>query len=160
MSQLITEELKAKSEYYEGDEMGRIKSKELLKEIDMPNGLLPLKDIIECGYHRESGFVWLKQKNKIEHRFEKIGKPVIYATEVTAYVENHKIKKLTGVKSKELMLWVNICDIYRDTPASDKLCFKTPTGLFRSFPLSAFEVEETEKEKEKDKETKEVIKEV
>ena len=36
-------------------------SKLLLKEVGLPNGLLPLKDIEECGYERDSGFVWQKQ---------------------------------------------------------------------------------------------------
>lgn len=126
--------------------MCQVKSKELLKEISLPNGLLPLKDITEVGYNRETGFVWLKQKKSITHKFEKIGKPVSYATEVTAYVENGKIKKLNGVKTKELLIWVTLCDIYIDDPPTGKITFKTPSGLFRSFPVSAFEIEE-EKEK-------------
>lgn len=40
----------------------------------LPNGLLPLKDMEECGYVKETGFVWLKQKKKTEHKFEKIDK--------------------------------------------------------------------------------------
>ncbi|KEH24470.1 hypothetical protein MtrunA17_Chr7g0271631 [Medicago truncatula] len=139
---LVTEEIKSKSEVYHGDEMCQVKSKELLKEISLPNGLLPLKDITEVGYNRETGFVWLKQKKSITHKFEKIGKPVSYATEVTAYVENGKIKKLNGVKTKELLIWVTLCDIYIDDPPTGKITFKTPSGLFRSFPVSAFEIEE------------------
>ena len=72
---LVTEEIKSKAEVYYGDELGQQKSKELLKEIGMPNGLLPLKDIKECDYLRETGFVWLKQKKSSTHKFEKIGKP-------------------------------------------------------------------------------------
>lgn len=143
---LVTEEIKSNSEVYHGDELGQVKSKELLAEICLPNGLLPLKDIIEVGYNRETGFVWLKQKNSITHKFEKIGKPVIYATEVTAYVEKGKIMKLSGVKTKELFIWVSLSDIYVDDPPTGKITFKTPSGLSRSFPVSAFEVEENVKE--------------
>ncbi|KAI9186649.1 hypothetical protein LWI28_019481 [Acer negundo] len=150
MSSLLTEELKAKAEIYHGDEICQEKSKELLREIGLPNGLLPLHDIEECGYVRETGHVWLKQKKSINHKFEKIGKPVIYATEVTAVVEKNKIKKLTGVKTKELLVWVTLCDIYVDDPPTGKITFKTPTGLFRTFPVSAFEVEEVVKEKKKE----------
>ncbi|TXG65385.1 hypothetical protein EZV62_006660 [Acer yangbiense] len=150
MSSLLTEELKAKAEIYRGDEICQEKSKELLREIGLPNGLLPLHDIEECGYVRETGHVWLKQKKSINHKFEKIGKPVIYATEVTAVVEKNKIKKLTGVKTKELLVWVTLCDIYVDDPPTGKITFKTPTGLFRTFPVSAFEVEEEVKEKKKE----------
>lgn len=85
---LITEEIRTKAtEYYTGNDMCELKSKELLKEVGLPNGLLPLKDIEECGILRDTGFVWLKQKKKIDHKFEKIGKLVSYAPEVTAYVE-------------------------------------------------------------------------
>lgn len=142
---MVTEEIKAKAEVYHGDEICKEKSKELLREVGLPNGLLPLTDIEECGIVRETGFVWLKQKKSINHKFEKIGKLVSYATEVTAIAERNKIKKLTGVKTKELLLWITLSDIFVDDPPTGKITFKTPTGLFRTFPVSAFEVEEDPK---------------
>ncbi|KAI4301688.1 hypothetical protein L6164_034940 [Bauhinia variegata] len=143
---LVTEEHRAKAEIYHGDELCQEKSKLLLKEIALPNGLLPLKDMEECGYVRETGFVWLKQKKSTTHKFEKIGKLVSYAPEVTAQVEVGRIKKLTGVKTKELLVWITLSDIYVDDPPTGKITFKTPAGLFRSFPASAFEIEEEAKE--------------
>ncbi|KAK8260694.1 hypothetical protein V6Z12_D13G136200 [Gossypium hirsutum] len=141
---LVTEEIKASaSEVYRGDEICQVKSKSLQEEMGMPRGLLPLKDIEECGYVKETGFVWLKQKKSITHKFEKIGKPVSYATEVTAVIEKNRIKKLNGVKSKELLIWVTLSDIYVDDPATGKITFKTPAGLSRSYPVSAFEIEVT-----------------
>ncbi|KAF8401283.1 hypothetical protein HHK36_012216 [Tetracentron sinense] len=139
---LVTEEIKAKAEVYYGDEIGKEKSKQLLTEVGLPNGLLPLEGIEECGYVRETGFVWLKQKKKKDHKFEEIGKLVSYATEVTAYVEPKKIKKLTGVKTKELLVWITLSEICLNDPPNGKITFKTPTGLFRSFPVSAFELHE------------------
>ncbi|KAL7119942.1 hypothetical protein ACP275_02G092700 [Erythranthe tilingii] len=139
----ITDEIRASaSEMYHGDEICQEKSKWLLTEMGLPNGLLPLKDIEECGYVKETGFVWLKQKKKCDHRFVKINRPVQYATEVTAYVEPNRIKKLTGVKTKELLLWVTLSDISVDDPPTGKITFKTPTGLFRTFPVEAFQLEE------------------
>ncbi|XP_054803514.1 uncharacterized protein LOC129306804 [Prosopis cineraria] len=143
MSQ-ITEEIRAKAEMYHGDEMCQEKSKLLLKEVGLPNGLLPLKDMEECGIVRETGFVWLKQKKSSTHKFEKIGKLVSYEPLVTAYVEPGKIKKLNGVKTKELLIWVSLSDICVDDPPTGKITFKTPAGLFRSFPVSAFVIEEEE----------------
>ncbi|KAE8677926.1 putative Aproteint domain-containing protein [Hibiscus syriacus] len=71
---LVTEEIKASaSEMYHGDEICQVKSKFLLEEVGMPRGLLPLRDIEECGYVKETGFVWLKQKKSITHKFDKIG---------------------------------------------------------------------------------------
>ncbi|KAK4427589.1 hypothetical protein Salat_1527800 [Sesamum alatum] len=140
---LITEEIRASaSEMYRGDAICQEKSKFLLTEMGLPNGLLPLKDIEECGYVKDTGFVWLIQKKKSEHKFEKIGRPVQYAREVTAVVEPKRIKKLTGVKTKELLMWVSLSDIYVDDPPTGKITFKTPTGLSRSFPVEAFQIEE------------------
>ena len=139
---VITEEVKAKAEMYYGDEICREKSKFLLSEVGLPRGLLPLKDIIECGYVEETGFVWLKQKKKIEHTFEKIGKAVSYAPEITAYVEKGKIRKLTGVKTKELLLWVTLTDLSVDDPPTGKLTCKISSGLYRTYPTEAFELKE------------------
>lgn len=139
---VVTEEIKASaSEVYYGNEMCQVKSKFLLTEMGLPNGLLPLQDIEECGFVKETGFVWLKQKRKCDHTFEKIGKLTSYANEVTAIIEKGKIKKLTGVKTKELLLWIKLSDIYVDDPPTGKITFKTPAGLFRTFPVSAFEIE-------------------
>ncbi|CAI9768907.1 unnamed protein product [Fraxinus pennsylvanica] len=69
-------------------------------------------------------------------------KLVQYETEITAYVEPNKIKKLTGVKTKELFIWITLSDIYVNDPPNGKITFKTPTGLSRCFPVEAFVVEE------------------
>ncbi|KAH7835829.1 hypothetical protein Vadar_030251 [Vaccinium darrowii] len=144
---LITEEIKAKAdEFYTGNAICQQKSKQLLKDMGLPNGLLPLQDMEECGYIHDTGFVWLKQKNKTQHKFEKIGKLVSYATEVTALIEPGRIKKLTGVKTKELLLWLTLSDIYLDDPPTGKISFQVPAGLSRSYPVKAFEVEEEEEE--------------
>lgn len=139
---LVTEEIKANAEVYYGDEICQVKSKFLLTEVGLPNGLLPLHDIEECGYVKETGFVWLKQKKKITHKFEKIGKLASYEPQITAYVEPNRIKKLTGVKTKELLVWVTLSEIYVDDPPTGKITFKIPSGLFRSFPVSAFQLED------------------
>ncbi|KAL3651369.1 hypothetical protein CASFOL_004371 [Castilleja foliolosa] len=142
---LVTDEIRATaSETYTGDEMCQVKSRQLLTEMGLPNGLLPLQDMEECGYVKDTGFVWLRQKKKFDHKFEKIGRYVQYAKEVTAYVEPNKIKNLTGVKAKELLVWLNIGEIYIDEKRNDKITFRAPSGLSRTFPVSAFVVEEKE----------------
>ncbi|XP_031116483.1 uncharacterized protein LOC116020136 [Ipomoea triloba] len=115
------------------------KSLELLEEINMPRGLLPLDEYVEVGRNRETGFVWMKQKKAKEHKFKKIGKLVWYDTEVTAFVEDRRLKHLTGVKSKELLLWVTLTHISIPDPDAGKISFSTPAGLSRSYPVSAFE---------------------
>ncbi|KAL5700781.1 hypothetical protein ACHQM5_026189 [Ranunculus cassubicifolius] len=141
----ITQEMRAKAEIMYGDEICREGTKILLKEVGLPTGLLPLKDIIECGYVKETGFVWLKQKNQIQHKFEKLGRVAFYATEITGYVEKYKIKKMTGVKVKELLIWITMSEAYLQDPSTGRITFKTPAGLYRSFPAAAFESDEAPK---------------
>ncbi|TXG47914.1 hypothetical protein EZV62_027208 [Acer yangbiense] len=135
------------AEIYHGESLCKQKSLDLLSEIELPKGLLPLNDLIEVGYNRTTGFVWLKQKNRTDHRFRAIGRNVSYDNEVTAFVENHRMRRLTGVKSKEILIWISISEIYVNDPNSGKITFGTPAGLSRTFPISAFELEESKDKK-------------
>ncbi|KAF5788266.1 hypothetical protein HanRHA438_Chr10g0474461 [Helianthus annuus] len=144
---LVTKAIReSASEIYHGDAICQEKSKELLTEMGLPNGLLPLEDIVECGYVKDTGFVWLIQKKEKKHKFEKIGKLTTYGTEVTAYIEKFKIKKLTGVKSKELLMWITLSEITLDNPPTGKINFKATSGLYRSFPVSAFQLDDVKKD--------------
>ncbi|KAE8662712.1 embryoproteinsis-associated protein EMB8 [Hibiscus syriacus] len=96
-------------------------SLELLQELGFPKGVLPLKDLVECGRVRETGFVWMKQKAPM--------------------------KKMTGVKSKQVFIWVPIAEMSIDDATGDKMYFKTPMGIGKSFPVTAFMTEEEEEEK-------------
>lgn len=129
------------AETYQGDAMCRRKCVELLEELHLPRGLLPLRDMEEVGYNRGTGFVWLKQKRSITHSFKKIGRQVWYDTEVSAFVEDRRMKKITGVKSKELLIWITLCDMMVPDPSSTSITFRTPAGLGRSYPVSAFELD-------------------
>ncbi|KAM3348074.1 hypothetical protein ACQJBY_021778 [Aegilops geniculata] len=135
------------AEVYHGAALCAEKAVELLAETNMPLGLLPLADIQEVGYNRATGFVWLRQKKALTHTFKQIGRQVSYATEVTAYVEDRKMKRMTGVKSKELLIWITLCDMYIEKDDPSKITFKTPTGLGRTFPVSAFEKQDDGKAK-------------
>jgi|UniRef100_A0A2N9E5T6 hypothetical protein len=68
---------------FHGEVLCKQKSQDLLAEISLPRGLLPLDDVVEVGYNHTTGFVWLKQKRKKDHRFRSIGHNVSYDTEVT-----------------------------------------------------------------------------
>lgn len=129
------------AEVYHGDDLCKKKSIQLLEELGLPKGLFPLENVEEFGYNPAAGFMWLIQKKKKEHTFKKIKQTVSYATEVTSFVEQHKLKKITGVKTKELLLWLSVVEVYIDDPSTGKITFKTGTGLSDSFPVSAFELE-------------------
>ncbi|BAF20678.2 Os07g0118200 [Oryza sativa Japonica Group] len=127
------------AEVVNGDAICRKRSIELLGELGLPKGLLPLEDIEEFGYNRDTGFMWLVQKKKkIEHTFKKIKQTVSYAREVTAFVEKGKLKKITGVKTKELLLWLSVVEVYLADASPEKVTFKTGTGLSDTFDAAAF----------------------
>ncbi|KAL8206290.1 hypothetical protein R6Q57_009841 [Mikania cordata] len=135
----VTSEVRACAEIFTGNEVCKEKAKSLLREYCLPDALLPVEDVEELGYVKETGLVWVKQKNEIKHKFEKVGKQVSYATEITSYFEKCKIKKLSGVKSKEVLIWISLVEIYVENPTSDKITMKTPTGISKTFPKVAFE---------------------
>jgi hypothetical protein len=142
---LTTDELKAKAEVYYGDEICQLCTQLLLREAGLPNGLLPLKDLIECGYVQETGFVWLKQSKRVDHIFHSLGRLVSYGTEITGYAEKGRIRKVKGIKTRELMLWVPVEEIaLDDDPATGKLVCKSIAGITKTFPASAFHIPEKE----------------
>ncbi|KAA8526093.1 hypothetical protein F0562_007807 [Nyssa sinensis] len=137
---------RAGAEIVYGSEECHRQSVELLVELGFPRGVMPLQDLVECGRVRKTGFVWMKQKAPYEHFFVETNTRVSYATEVTAYVEKFKMKKMTGVKSKQVFLWVPIVEMSIEDFATHKIHFKTPIGIGKSFPIKSFM---TENEKQK-----------
>ncbi|PUZ75285.1 hypothetical protein GQ55_1G146900 [Panicum hallii var. hallii] len=130
---------RADAEVVNGDAICRKRSVELLEELGLPKGLLPLEDIEEFGYNRGDGFMWLVQrKKKVEHTFKKIKQTVSYASEVTAFAEKGKLKNIAGVKTKELFLWLSVVEVYVPESSPEKVTFKTGTGLSDSFDATAF----------------------
>ncbi|KAB2009970.1 hypothetical protein ERO13_D10G181650v2 [Gossypium hirsutum] len=110
----------------------------LVRRKRFPIGLLTFQDIQECGYVKDTGFVWLRHKKKRE--LCKLEDVVLsFDAEITAYFEPKKIKNLTGVKAKEFLIWITLTDIYIDQSSS--ITFKTNlVGLSKSFPMSVFNV--------------------
>ncbi|KVH88689.1 uncharacterized protein LOC112501806 [Cynara cardunculus var. scolymus] len=135
----VTPEIRASAEIVTGNDICKAKIQSLLSEYELPSGLLPAEDIEELGCVKDTGFMWLKQKKDIVHKFEKASKQVSYATEVTGLVEKCKIKKMTGIKSKEVFIWITVNEVFVDGPPANKITMKTPTGISKSFPKAAFE---------------------
>ncbi|KAI3997234.1 hypothetical protein MKX01_009078 [Papaver californicum] len=145
-SALSIKDERAGAEIVYGSEACYNQTMEFFQEVGFPKGVLPLKDLVECGRVPETGFVWMKQKSPYEHFFESTSTRVSYSIEVTAYVEKNKMRKMTGVKSKQMFMWVPITEMSIEDPAKKKIYFRTPMGIGRSFPITAFMTEE-EKEK-------------
>ncbi|GAA0163272.1 hypothetical protein Leryth_018375 [Lithospermum erythrorhizon] len=121
-----------------GHEEGIKMAVSILEEFELPTGLLPLADVVEVGFVRSTGYMWLVQKKKIEHNFKMIKKLVSYDTEIYGFVEKKRIKKLKGVKAKELMLWPPVSEIIVDDPPTGKVHFKSLAGITKTFPVEAF----------------------
>ncbi|KAL3522862.1 hypothetical protein ACH5RR_015696 [Cinchona calisaya] len=141
-TQQLVETNRENAEIFTDPSLCKVKSKELLEKINLPRGLLPLEDFVEVGYNESTGFVWLRQKKRKQHKFRAISRNVSYDTDITAFIEDRRMKRLTGVKSKELFIWVTISEISIQDPSSEKITFGTPSGISRSFPVNAFEEEE------------------
>lgn len=121
-----------------GHEEGMKMAVALLEEFELPSGLLPLADVIEVGFVRSSGYMWIVQKKKVEHSFKMISKLVSYDSDITGIVTKKRIKKLKGVKAKELMLWPPVSEIIVDDLPTGKIHFKSLAGITKTFPLEAF----------------------
>ncbi|KAM0907689.1 hypothetical protein ACQ4PT_015426 [Festuca glaucescens] len=121
-----------------GHEEGLKMATSLLEEFGLPLGLLPLAEVIEVGFVRATGYMWIAQKKKVEHRFKLVSKQVSYDVEITGYVKVKSIKKLKGVKAKELMLWPPVNEITVDDPPTGKIVFKSLAGVTKTFPVEAF----------------------
>ncbi|KAK6268482.1 hypothetical protein QUC31_012642 [Theobroma cacao] len=143
-SSKVTESHRENAEIYYGEDICKQKCLELLEEISLPKGIIPV-EIVEFGRDRSTGFVWMKLKSKKEHKFKRINKVVSYDTEITFFAENGRVKKLTGIKSKELLIWVSISDMFIEDPSSGKIFFAVRSGVRAHFPISAFELEEDKK---------------
>ncbi|XP_050290101.1 uncharacterized protein LOC126728293 [Quercus robur] len=109
-----------------------------LEEFGLPQGLLPLADVIEVGFVRSTGYMWILQKKKFKHNFKMISKLMSYYTEMTGYVEKKRIKKLKGVNAKELMLWPPVSQISVDDPPNRKIQFVSLAGIIKTFPVETF----------------------
>ncbi|GMI72939.1 hypothetical protein like AT5G46230 [Hibiscus trionum] len=133
------------AEIYYGATLCEQKSRELLDKFRLPKGLLPSSDLSEFGFNSITGFVWLKQKKRLEYKFKSIGKTVSYETEVTTFMEDRRMRRLTGVKSKEMLIWITISEISIDHGDPSKITFASSSGLAKTFPTEAFLLEEERK---------------
>ncbi|XP_042510377.1 uncharacterized protein LOC122085846 [Macadamia integrifolia] len=133
---------RAGAEIVRGKEACERFSSELMKELGFPSGVLPTGELVECGRVRSTGFVWWKCKAAYEHFNVATNTKNSYAAETTAYVEKGRMKKMTGCKAKQMMVWVPIVEMYID---GNKISFKSSMGVGKSFPIISFMNEEEKK---------------
>ncbi|KAK6132608.1 hypothetical protein DH2020_033710 [Rehmannia glutinosa] len=111
----------------------------LLEEFGLPLGLLsPLADVLEIGFVRATGYMWIVQQKKVEHDFNTINKSVSYNSEISAYLEKNRLKKMKGVTSKEMVPWPLVSDIWVDDSPTGRIYIKSLGGTAKRFPLRPF----------------------
>ncbi|GLJ17730.1 hypothetical protein SUGI_0309480 [Cryptomeria japonica] len=140
-SEMVTFAAKEGAEVYHGEENCKQKVLQVLQEAGLPRGLFPLDNIVECGHVRDTGFVWLKRPKKIEYRFKTTGNLASYAPEMSGYMEKGKMKKISGVKVKELLMWFALCELSIEDPNSGMIYCKTAVGVGKNVPIKVWEEE-------------------
>ncbi|KAI5055305.1 hypothetical protein GOP47_0030450 [Adiantum capillus-veneris] len=121
-----------------GDQESLTRAVELFDGYGLPNGLLPLKKIVEGGWVEETGFTWMVTEETQKHHFDKADRECRYDELISCTISAKKMTDIHGVKAKELGLWVPINEICVDEKNPDKIIFKSIVGLSRSFPASHF----------------------
>ncbi|KAK8577556.1 hypothetical protein V6N13_027826 [Hibiscus sabdariffa] len=119
------------------------KAQEFLDKFRLPKMFMPFNNLVEVGFNPTTGFIWLKQQKPAKYRVKEIGVSS-YATEMMGFLEDCQMRKLTGIKSKEMMIWITLSDISIDQTDSSKIIFTTSMKLLKSFPVTAFETESEE----------------
>ncbi|XP_071724279.1 uncharacterized protein [Rutidosis leptorrhynchoides] len=79
----------------------------------------------------------------------KLPKGLLAVKEITEFgynptTEEEKMTKISGFKVKAMMVWFSVTDISTDEKDSEKLSFLN-AGIAKSFPTSAFELQESMK---------------
>ena len=134
-------ELREKALIFIGDTECNARTSGYFKEMGLPEGLLPLKDILESGLVEETGFSWNACRNKQKHHFVKPDRHCSYDQIITCTISKGRMSNIRGVKAKELGVWVPLNEIYVDhsDPSEKKVVFKSFLGLSRSMPFHLFE---------------------
>ena len=129
------ESYRAGADVYAGATLCKQKAEELHEEHHLPKGLLPLIDFEEVGYNRSTSSVCLLQKNATTYIFKKSDRTSWYAPEVTTFVEDCRMRKMTGVKIREMMAWFTLSGFFIDEKDPERITFKTTGGPSRSLPV-------------------------
>ncbi|XP_049382968.1 uncharacterized protein LOC125847380 [Solanum stenotomum] len=110
----------------------------LLEEFKLPLGIFPVVDVIEVGFVKNTGYMWIQQAKKVEHKFKMLPKPASYDTEISGYIDKNRIKKLKGLKVNTPIVSHPVNEIIVDDPPTGNIQFKGFAGISRTIPLEYF----------------------
>ncbi|TYJ40131.1 hypothetical protein E1A91_A04G118200v1 [Gossypium mustelinum] len=102
---------------------------------------MPLNHLNEFGYKKTTRFIGLKQEKAFKYLFKKLGL-TSYGAEITTLTGDCQLKRLTGVKSKEMMIWITLFDVFMDdTKVPRKNYFANLMGFSQSYLTTTVEDE-------------------
>nr|KJB76943.1 hypothetical protein B456_012G113700 [Gossypium raimondii] len=105
---------------------------------------MPLNHLNEFGYKKTTRFIGLKQQKNFKYLFKELGL-TSYGAEITTLTRDFQLKRLTSVKSKEMMIWITLFDVFvDDTKVPRKIYFANLMGLPQSYPTTTVEDEPKE----------------
>ncbi|MBA0814820.1 hypothetical protein Gohar_020621 [Gossypium harknessii] len=111
-----------RTEIYHEASLCKQKTQVLLHQFHLPKGLMPLNHLNEFGYNKTTWFIWLKQEKTFKYLFKELGL-TSYGVEITAFIGDRQLKKLTG---------------------RSKIYCSNSMGLSKSYPVTTVEDEPKE----------------
>ncbi|XP_015065353.1 uncharacterized protein LOC107010586 [Solanum pennellii] len=110
----------------------------LLEEFELPLGIFPVVDVIEVGFVKNTGYMWIKQAKKVVHKFKMLPSPASYDTEISGYIEKKRIKKLKGMKAKGPIVSPSVTEMIVEDPPTGNIQLKGLAGISITIPLEYF----------------------
>ncbi|XP_057810314.1 uncharacterized protein LOC131024794 [Salvia miltiorrhiza] len=131
------------AEIHHGSAACRQKFLELLEEFSVPLCVFLMTEVegaelVEFGFNRATGFFWLRQKAKTQRKMSKTS-TLYYDVEVTGFIEERRLSQIVGVKGKELLVKLPICEIIVGYPTADKVKCVAAAGMSRVSPLTDYQ---------------------
>lgn len=130
------------AEVFHGSAICKEKFQKALEEFVVPKCVLPVTEIEgaeikEFGLNRSTGFFWLRQKRKTEIKLKKIG-TIYYDVEIAGFIENKRIWKIAGVKGKEMLVSLPLCELLVGYPSAYKVKSFSTAGVYRVHNIADF----------------------
>ncbi|KAL1560441.1 hypothetical protein AAHA92_10650 [Salvia divinorum] len=131
------------AEIYHGSATCKQKFQELLDEFAVPRCVFPVAEVEsaefeELGFNGATGFFWILQKAKTVRKMSKTSM-IFYSVEVTGFIKERHLSKITGVKGKEGMFTLPILELIIDCPTAGKVKCVATAGLGRTSPLADYQ---------------------
>ncbi|TYI87683.1 hypothetical protein E1A91_D04G153000v1 [Gossypium mustelinum] len=144
MTSKLVASQRERAEIYHEASLCKQKTQVLLHQFHLPKGSMPLNHLNEFGYNKTTWFIWLKQEKTFKYLFKELGL-TSYGVEITAFIGDRQLKKLTGVQSKEMMIWITLFDVFvDDKKGRSKTYCSDSMGLSKSYPVTTVEDEPKE----------------